>query len=452
VGAALAAGTSTRPARTHGDDLRVETVPADGGRRRSTALVGIGVALWTVTLGVAVLICLTLAAWTTAARHDDAIRPAIAVALQAWLLAHRAPLALGSGAGGTAGSVTLAPLAVTIAFGVLLVRGGRHAVRLSGASGAAGAAGAALAVAVPYGVVAALLTRPATLGGVHPSPLGALGGAFLLALCCAAAGALAESGELRPLVTRLPVRLRAISSAAAVSMLVMIGFGAAVVVLALAAHAQRAEALTASTHGGFSGAVLTAIVSAAYLPNAAVSAAALSTGPGFAVGTHTAVSLTAVHLGAVPAVPLLAALPGGTAMPVVAWLLLAGPIGAGILAGVVVRPAVAESQPAAVDAPWWERHGIVSASWGFAVGAIAGVGLAVVGVLAGGSLGGGRMAWLGPRVLPVLFASALEIGVGCAAAIWIIGARQRRRQRDAGHAGHEGHEGDEGDEGEPARV
>jgi hypothetical protein len=136
------------------DTLTRPAPPAAQGsaRPRPVAIVGIGVALWTALLGVACLISLTLAAWVTAARHDDAVRPAVATALQAWLLAHHVGLAI---AGGTVGIV---PLGLTAGLGFLLVRGGRQAARLSGARDLFDCLATALAVALPYGVVAALLT------------------------------------------------------------------------------------------------------------------------------------------------------------------------------------------------------------------------------------------------------------------------------------------------------
>ena len=81
--------------------------------------------------------------------------------------------------------------------------------------------------------------------------------------------------------------------------------------------------------GGLSASLLMAAVSVAYLPNVAIWGSAFSVGPGFAVGAKTSVTLGAVHLGAVPAVPLLAALPANGAPPTFAKLAVIAPIGAG---------------------------------------------------------------------------------------------------------------------------
>ena len=95
-----------------------------------------------------------------------------------------------------------------------------------------------------------------------------------------------------------------------------------------------------------------AVASIAYLPNVAVWAAAVTVGPGFAVGTKTSVALGGVHLGAVPALPLLAPLPSGHALPAVAWLAALAPVVAGVVAGRLVgrsqEPTVNASEHACV--------------------------------------------------------------------------------------------------------
>ena len=169
---------------------------------RPVVIVGIAVALWTTVLGLACLVSLTLAAWVTATRHGNAVRPALATALQAWLLANHASLAI---AGGSLGIV---PLGLTVGLGALLVRGGRQAARLSSGHDLFDCIAAAFAVALPYGVIAALLTKPAGWGDVKPQPLQALAGGFTLALVCAFVGALRETGQRAVVVARIPQTVR----------------------------------------------------------------------------------------------------------------------------------------------------------------------------------------------------------------------------------------------------
>ena len=59
----------------------------------------------------------------------------------------------------------------------------------------------------------------------------------------------------------------------------------------------------------------------------------LAAGPGFLVGTGTLVSVHGVTLGAVPALPLLAALPDTQAVPLIGFVSQAIPAVAGLVAG-----------------------------------------------------------------------------------------------------------------------
>jgi hypothetical protein len=417
------ADTLTRPSspsrgRTARGGSQLEHQP------RPAVLVGLALAVWTAALGLAVLVCLTLTAWVTASHHDDAIKPAIATAIQAWLLAQHTSLSIVSAASGA--ELTLVPLGLTILLGALLVSGGRQAARLSGATDLFGAATSALALSLPYSVIAALLTRPAHLGQVRPSPLSALVGAFVLASICASVGALRETGQLRPMFERIPFEWRNALRAGVASSAIVVGLGAAVLVVGLTAHAGRAASLASSVHGGYSGVLLMALISVVFAPNAVLWSAAYLLGPGFAVGTQTSVSLTGVHLGGVPSVPLLAPLPASGSAPIASWVLVAGPIAAGVLAGwLLAKRNEVDAAPA--EAAWWVRHRVVPSVWGLAAGGVAGLGLGVFAAMSAGSLGGGRMSVLGPVAGWVALAAALEIGVVASATSWVMGWRALRR-------------------------
>jgi len=113
-----------------------------------------------------------------------------------------------------------------------------------------------------------------------------------------------------------------------------------------------------------------------------------------------------VHLGALPAVPLFAAIPQSA--PRIGLLALAAPIGAGLLAG------------------WLLKRASVDWTWGFAAGAIAGAALGVLAWLSAGPLGPGRMAHLGPSAWQVGFAVTVEVGVLAAATSWLLSWRELR--------------------------
>ena len=369
-------------------------------------------------LGLACLVSLTLAAWVTATRHGNAVRPALATAVQAWLLANHTGLAI---AGGSMGVV---PLGLTVGLGALLIRGGRQAARLSSGRDLFDCIAAAFAVALPYGVIAALLTRPAAWGQVRPQPLQALAGGFTLALVCAFVGALRETGQWAVVIARVPQTVRRVVRAGLAATAIIVGFGAAVVAAGLAMHAGRAATVMSNLDGGVSASLLMAAVSVAYLPNVAIWGSAVSVGPGFAVGAKTSVTLGGVHLGALPAVPLLAALPANGAPPTFARLAIIAPIAAGVLAGwLLARTRLFTPD---VQGRWWERQRLTDAVGGLAAGAVAGSVMGVLAWLSGGPLGPGRMAQVGPSPWRVGVAFALEVGLLAGATTWLLGWRRLR--------------------------
>ena len=101
-------------------------------------------------------------------------------------------------------------------------------------------------------------------------------------------------------------------------------------------HHDRAVLLIDSLGAGVGGGLLVALLCLLYLPTAAVWGLAFVVGPGFAVGAGTTVSVGGTDLGAVPAFPLLAALPQE---PGPAWapVVLLVPVAAGVVAGLLCR-------------------------------------------------------------------------------------------------------------------
>jgi hypothetical protein len=110
----------------------------------------------------------------------------------------------------------------------------------------------------------------------------------------------------------------------------------------------------------------------AYLPNAMVGALSFASGPGFSIGPAS-IAPFAFHGGAVPAVPLLAAVPAAAAH----WwfVLLALPAAVGVLVGLVAR---------GWDQPWTARLRAIAVA-----GLVAGGGCLVLAALSGGALAGG---------------------------------------------------------------
>ncbi|MEH0846426.1 DUF6350 family protein, partial [Micromonospora sp. CPCC 205711] len=254
---------------------------------------------------------------------------ALRAGLAGWLLGHGVPLQT------PAGPLGLAPLALSALALWRLTRAGVHTSRAIGARGgrsprqaltAAGAVGIGYAL---FGVLAALLVGT---GGVRVSPVRAGITFALFGALAALVGAVRTTGVAGLLADRAPAVLRDGVRTGLVAGLLLFGAGGGAAGLAVATGGGDAADMIGAYRTGVAGQAGITLVSLAYAPNATVWSTAYLLGPGFAVGTGTAVRTSEVSVGALPAVPLLAGLPSGPADGTGAAL-LAVPVLAGMAAG-----------------------------------------------------------------------------------------------------------------------
>ena len=136
------------------------------------------------------------------------------------------------------------------------------------------------------------------------------------------------------------------------------------------------------------------------VPNATLFSASYLLGPGFTVGAQTLVSPTLVVTGALPAFPLLAALPDSGPVPGwTVWLVAIPPLAAALGAALAQRrrPTVR-----------WEE----GALRGCAGGVVAGLLLGWLTGFAGGAVGPGRMRFVEPFASDVLVHAVTSLGIG----------------------------------------
>ncbi|MFF5174809.1 DUF6350 family protein [Micromonospora sp. NPDC000089] len=321
---------------------------------------------------------------------------ALRAGLAGWLLGHGVPLRT------SAGPLGLVPLALSGLALWRLARAGVHASRAIGARGGRSprqALTVAGAVGIAYALIGALAALLAGTGGLRVSPIRA-------GLTCAVFGALAAlvgaartTGVAGLLAARAPVVLRDGVRTGLVAALLLLGAGAGAAGLAVATGGGDAADMIGAYRTGVAGQAGVTLVSLAYAPNATVWSTAYLLGPGFAVGTGTAVRTSEVSVGALPAVPLLAGLPSG---PVDGFgaALLAVPVLAGMAAGWLLarrlsRPTSPEhARPGAgerAESGWPALLGPAALA-GPVVGLLVGLAAAA----SGGPLGGGRLAEIGP--------------------------------------------------------
>jgi hypothetical protein len=245
---------------------------------------------------------------------------------------------------------------------------------------------------------------------------------FLIALLASAFGAARPLGPWRKLAGRVPPRPRSVLLGMLAALAVLTVCGALLSAASLIVHFGAYKHAVAALTPGIVGSVLLLIASLCYLPNSVIWAVAYLLGPGFSFGIGTAVSPSGSALGAIPAFPMLAALPVGDKAAFPAWLgffVLLTPYLAGALAGLMtVRIAPTPSLEAAP-------------LWGLATGSLTAVVIGFCAKFSGGSLGAGRLASVGPASGEVALVAVLEVGVTAAlvagAANWLIIRRHVRR-------------------------
>lgn len=378
-------------------------------------LAGLQAALLSLLVVVLPSVAAYVATSSAPAASDVPWTHAVSIATGLWLLAHGVPMTLAPG-------VTLVPLGLT----ALALFGCYASARRSGYA-TRSALGAGVAAYTGVVLVAGLAT------GV---PLLHIGAGVLGAAVLSAVG-LASGLLRRPEAPRLrdvlePVRARlpepvahgvaAGTTALATLVLVATLLAALWVVTGRTAVAEVVRSLDLDPVGG---AVL-AVAELAYVPTLVLWALSWLVGPGFAVGTGTSVGIAAVDAGALPAVPLLGALPapdvtGGVLLAAPAVTVLAGAVTAAVLRRRLVTQRARDPFVAGATAA-----------------VTAGIGAVLLAALARGGIGPGRMADLGPDPLAVGLAVAAGVAVG-ALVVLLPGDRHvraavasgLRRSRDA---------------------
>lgn len=378
----------------------------EGDAQRSLALVALrgGVLAAAVPLGV--LMMAALVGWflTDGGAHG-APRDALRVGALGWLMAH------GSGIHVHGSAVTALPLGLTALVAYAVWRGGQRTGEQLSSHGpdAYALADGERDLTVPAGAtvftVAYVLTAivvAVVAGSIETQP--SLGAVLLWSLLLAGgvggAGVAAGSGRAAVWLGGVPEPVRD-TLAVAVRMLGwLLALSTLVFLTALVIDGGAALSVLSQLGTDLAGGTAYVLLSLLVLPNAAVFAGSYLLGPGFTVGTGTIVSPTLVALGPVPMFPLLAALPDNGATPVWTPFLIALP-------PVAAAVAVVRSRHRRPTTDW-----DVGAVRGLSAGVVAAVLFAVLAALAGGAVGPGRMASVGPLVGSSLVHGIVALGIG----------------------------------------
>ena len=358
-------------------------------------------------MGLIVATVVVMASWASSG-GTTAASQALRVASATWLLSQHVGVAVGPLPSVHLG---LVPLGLMLIPMVLLVRAGQSVARTVGLRGWRDGWLAIGGMAATYAAIAGVVAGMTTSTAVRPAPLQSLLVPYALALGCGTLGALRHDRLGRRLLQRLPRAVADSARAGVQAVALLLVISVAVVVLMLLAHLDLATHLGQSLHAGAIGGGALLVINAAFLVTAVAWALSYVVGTGFSIGVHTGVSPFAHHLGAVPDLPVLAAVPSGSS-PSWGPMLLAIPVLAGVLAG--WRLAGRSRRLA-----WWQVP-----LTGLGAGVVAGLVVAAITGLSGGPAGNGRLVTVGPSAWHSGLAAAAEIGLAAAVVSLVPPARR----------------------------
>ena len=391
--------------------------PRQGRRRAPLALAAVVAAAWAALVSFAPV---ALVLWLAQlAEGGGSPGGALQLGLAGWLLGHGVPLetdngTLGSGAARTGRARRVAPGAGRRAHDP----GHRRPAERLGLPRAGRRGGHRAVVRAARRVLAAAL-----LSETGPQASAARAGLTLAGFGALAAliGTARSSGAIDTVAARVPGYLRDGVRAGVVVALVLFGAGAAAAGISIALGGGEASDVLAAYRTGVAGQAGVTLVCLAYAPNAAIWAVAYLVGPGFAIGTDSVVRVTEVTVGGLPALPIFAGLPagpvGGAGAALVGVPVIAGMVGGWLMTRPGPSRSAARMPVAGRAGPRWP------ALLGAAVvaGLVAGALLGLAAIVSSGSLGGGRLADLGPVGWQVAAAATGLVTVGT-----VVGAAAAR--------------------------
>ncbi|MGN6721036.1 MAG: cell division protein PerM [Marmoricola sp.] len=356
-------------------------------------------AVLSVAVGGGLCMAVSLLGWffADAGAHGNTL-DALRVGGVAWTFG------LGGSADTTVGHIGLTPLGLTLIEVIVAIRCARWGWRRSDLEDTvvpprtlALAGGAFVGIFV---VLAVVVLEVMTASSFSPSLPGTFGAALLIGAGAGAAGWLLESGQLAVLWQQLPSLLQSVIRIAVQAGLGLVAAAAALVAISMALSFSDAGDAYTALKLGFGDALMLTVVCALALPNAIGFAIAYLTGPGFAVGTYTSVTVSSVSLISLPPFPTVAALPDPGTQP--GWLIILL-----FIPGLCALVAAARLQRELAEDGWDQVL-----LRGIGGGALAGLVVAIFATLSGGALGNHRLSEIGAAFWPVLLCAVGGMALG----------------------------------------
>lgn len=433
---------ASTPDRSGAPDRAPEQIPAVSVPWHRGVLPGLGIG---VPVLAVTLIVLVLSSVLGGFEHLP-VMVAGGLGAQLWLLSLGVPvdvlIAPAEGLEAEAGVVSLVPLGLSVltawlsyAVGVRMARGAPSGARLGAAVLTAGLTHAGLAA-----VVALVARTPASAA----SPLwAALIGGWVVCLFIAI-GAMVEDGSAAALVGRRAVagahRMRqdyrwagsylwALLRAGGIGALCAVLAGALCLLLAMGVGAESMLEEHRALGTDIPGDIAVTMLHFALLPDLVLWASAWASGAGFAIGEGTAITPVGTQAETLPALPILAILPGHDPSPALlgapALLVLGGAV-AGHWFAREGEDHLGEWIAVRLPARWLSVPVVIVVT-SVLIGAVAGALMLLLGAASSGSLGLGALTQVGPDPLALALAVGIEVAVGALLALILSPWADRRR-------------------------
>jgi hypothetical protein len=374
------------------DDLPGEYADRPVRSRRPLVAGALGAA-WALLVGLALMTVLVMLSWAVSPNPAGNSAAAWRAVGSAWLGAHLVPLEV------SGELITLLPVGGLLLGLLLSRRSGGWAGRLLPDPTGAEVAWCVLGASVAYGAGGAGVAWLTGGGAASADPRWA--GPITAAV--AAAGTLWGLAREAGLVARWRARTSQAAwrtlMAGLAAVVGLFGAGAGLVTIGLVRHFQEVAGTLADLDPGPVGAVGLTLLGALSLPNLAVWAMSVLAGPGFELGRIGGLSAFGGEVESLPALPVLAAIPAS--MPGWAPVLMLVPVALGVLAG---RVRWGRDLPTLVG----------TAVSGLGLAGVVAAGVAGLVVLSSGSLGGDRLAAIGPALVPVTASATGLVALGFA--------------------------------------
>jgi len=400
------------------DDLPAGDAQRDARSRRPLVAGALGAA-WALLVGLALITFLVMLSWAVSPNPAGNSAAAWRAVGSAWLGAHLVPLEV------SGKWITLMPIGGLLLGLLLSRRSGRWAGRLLPDPTGAEVGWCVMGAAAAYGAGGAGVAWLTAGGAASADPRWAAAITAAVAAVGTLWGLAREAGLVHRWRARTSEAAWRTLMAGLAAVVGLFGAGAALVTLGLVRHFQEVAGTLADLDPGVVGAAGLTLLGALSLPNLAVWAMSVLVGPGFEFGRIGGLSAFGGEVDSLPALPVLAAIPAS--VPAWAPVLMLVPVALGLLAG---RVRWGRDLPTPVG----------TAVSGLGLAGVVAAGVAGLVVLSSGSLGGDRLAGIGPVLVPVtasatglvLLGFVLEAASQSLRLTWDLHRAERRAAERAG--------------------